>query len=121
MEVNLFYCGSTQLNVRRWVEASHIKFEQKLWNDVRDHVTFIYGFIKTLRKNLTKRENYPTPCSGSVKPPRRNKKKLKIKALLLGHGRQDEQTRPSHKTLLYLPHNDHQYLQALSFVEQTSM
>jgi hypothetical protein len=90
MEVNLFYCGSKELNVRRWADASHTKFEQKLWNDVRDHVTFIYGFMKTLRKNVAIRENYPTPCSGSVKPPRRNTKKLTIKALLLGQIRMDK-------------------------------
>jgi hypothetical protein len=102
MEFKFLYCGSTLPNVRRWVKASHIKFEQKLWNIVRDRVTINYGFMKTLRKNLAKRENLPTPCNRSVTPHTEIRKKLTTKALLLGHGQQEGQTRPSHKAVFFI-------------------
>jgi len=89
------------------------QIDHKLLNDVRDHVTFIYGFMKTLRKNLAKRESHPTPCSGNVKLPRRKTKKLTIKTLLLRYGRQDGQIRPSDKAnFFYLPCKGQQYLKA---------
>jgi hypothetical protein len=82
----------------------------------------MYGFMKTLRKDLAKREKYPTPRNLSVKPPRPNKKKTEDEGIATG----SRTTRWTNKTttqdtLLYLPRNNHQYLQTLSLVEKSYM
>jgi hypothetical protein len=79
------------------------------------------GFMKTLRKDLAKREKYLTPCNLSVKP-HAEIKKTEDEGIATGSrttGWTNKTT--TQDTILYLPCNNHQYLQALSLVEKTYM